>query len=38
MNEPAVKQEVSGEYNISLVMPDQLMIIWKDVEKYLRKS
>ena len=38
MNEPALKQEASGEYNISLIMPDQLMIIWEDVEKYLRKS
>ena len=38
MNEPAVKQEASEEYNVSLIMPDQLMIIWKDVEKYLRKS
>ena len=38
MNEPAVKQEASGEYDISLVMPDQLMVVWKDVEKYLKKS
>jgi hypothetical protein len=38
MNEPAVKQEASEEYNVSLIMPDQLMLIWKDVEKYLRKS
>jgi len=38
MNKPAIKQEASGEYNLSLIMPDQLMVIWKDVEKYLRKS
>ena len=36
MNEPALKQEASGEYNISLIMPDQLMIIWEDVEKYIQ--
>jgi len=38
MNQPAVKQEASEEYKVSLIMPDQLMIIWDDVEKYLRKS
>ena len=38
MNQPAVKQEASEEYKVSLIMSDQLMIIWKDVEKYLRKS
>jgi len=38
MNQLAAKQAASGEYNISLIMPDQLMIIWEQVEKYLRKS
>ena len=38
MNQVAQKEEASGEYNISLIMPDQLMIIWDDAEKFLRKS
>ena len=38
MNQVAQKEKASGEYNISLIMPDQLMIIWDDAEKFLRKS
>jgi len=38
MNQVAQKEEASGEYNISLIIPDQLMIIWDDAEKFLRKS
>ena len=38
MNEVAAKQAASGEYNISLIMPDQLMIIWEEAERHLKKS
>ena len=38
MNQIAKKHKAAGVYNISLVTPDQLMIIWEDVEKYLKKS
>jgi len=38
MNKLAIKHKASEEYDVSLVMPDQLMTIWKDIEKYLNKS
>jgi len=38
MNLTAEKQEASGIYDVSLVMPDQLILIWDGVEKYLNKS
>ena len=38
MNKLAIKDKASEEYDVSLVMPDQLMTIWKDIEKYLNKS
>ena len=38
MSDPAIKQDASGDVDISLVMPDRLAMIWDDAERYLRKS
>ena len=38
MNEPAIKQEASGVYELSLVPTEQISLVWNQVEKYLKKS
>tara|TARA_R110002020_G_scaffold46915_2_gene133953 strand:+ start:52 stop:522 length:471 start_codon:yes stop_codon:yes gene_type:complete len=38
MSDPAKKLEASGKYDVSLVTPDKLMMVWEDVEKHLKKS
>ena len=38
MNEPAIKQEASGVYEISLVPTEQIPLVWSQVEGLLKKS
>ena len=38
MNEPAIKQEASGVYELSLVPVEQISLVWSQVEKFLKKS
>lgn len=38
MNQPAIEATESGEYEISLVPKDQVILIWDVVEKFIQKS
>ena len=38
MNQVAVKEKSSGIYEFSLVPFDQVILIWDEVKKYLKKS
>tara|TARA_Y100000114_G_C11752806_1_gene325309 strand:+ start:760 stop:1233 length:474 start_codon:yes stop_codon:yes gene_type:complete len=38
MNQPAIETTESGEYEISLVPKDQVILIWNVVEKFIQKS
>lgn len=38
MNQPAIEATESGEYEISLVPKDQVILIWNVVEKFIQKS
>jgi hypothetical protein len=38
VNEPAIKQEAYGVYEISLVPIEQMPLIWSQVEEFLKKS
>ena len=38
MNEPAINQEASGVYEISLIPTEQIPLVWEQVEGLLRKS
>ena len=38
MNEPAIKQEASGVYELSLVPSENLSLVWDKIEKYLKRS
>ena len=38
MNQPAIEATESGEYEISIVPKDQVILIWNVVEKFIQKS
>ena len=38
MNDVALKNEASGEYNFSIVNNDELVLVWEGAKKYLEKS
>ena len=38
MNEPAISNEATGIYEISLVPIEQIPVIWHKVESFLKKS
>ena len=35
MNDVALKNEASGEYNFSIVNNDELVLVWEGAKKYL---
>ena len=37
MNDVALKNEASGEYNFSIVNNDELVLVWEGAKKYLEK-
>ena len=38
MNDVALKNEATGEYNFSIVNNDELVLVWEGAKKYLEKS